>query len=145
MNKYSIIKDIVFTNISYIDMKKLNGFKFKPSNKVCYDGITVNKMTVVNSIFVEKILKRKIKKRLEVYLRFIISLVENNEETDPTDLRSALNDLSKYKDIIRYKYQMYLDQKYTMLLLKKIELLEKELKEKIYKSNNFEQEHRRSR
>lgn len=143
--KYTIIKHDEYTNITFLNIKKLKGFKFKPMNKVSYDGITVNKMTIINNTFVEKVLKRKIKKRLEVYLRFIISLVDSDEDCDPTDLRSALNDLSRYKESIKNKYQFYLEQKYITLLLKKIDLLEKELKNKLLENNLIIEEHKRSR
>ena len=61
-NRYQIIRQVRYFKISYIDHKKLNGFLFTPSNKIYHDGITVTKMTVVNFSFVEKILKRKIKR-----------------------------------------------------------------------------------
>lgn len=146
-NRYQIIRQVRYFKISYIDHKKLNGFLFTPSNKIYHDGITVTKMTVVNFSFVEKILKRKIKRRLEVYLRFIASLVSDSDDSDITDLRAALNDITRYKSTIRFKYQKYLDQKYLALLFKKIELLEHELKTKIYyhkeKQEKVEENHRR--
>lgn len=132
MDQYRLKNNNEYDKIVYLDILKLNGFRFKPSNKIKYDGIVVTKMTIIKYSFVEKVLKRKIKKRLEVYLRFIISIVDDSDDTDITDLRAALNDLTRYKETIRYKYQKYLDQKYLALLLKKIELLEHELKTKIY-------------
>lgn len=132
--RYRITTENRYIKISYLDHKKLNGFLFKPSNKIYHDGITVTKMTVINFSFVEKILKRKIKRRLEVYLRFIVSLVSDSDDSDITDLRAALNDISRYKDMIKFKYQKYLDQKYISLLLKKMDILEHEIKMKlIYK------------
>ena len=146
-NRYQIIRKVRYIKIAYIDHKKLNGFLFTPSNKIYHEGITVTKMTVVNFSFVEKILKRKIKRRLEVYLRFIASLVSDSDDSDITDLRAALNDITRYKSTIRFKYQKYLDQKYLSLLFKKIELLEHELKTKIYyhkeKQEKVEENHRR--
>lgn len=146
--RYRITTENRYIKISYLDHKKLNGFLFKPSNKIYHDGITVTKMTVINFSFVEKILKRKIKRRLEVYLRFIVSLVSDSDDSDITDLRAALNDISRYKDMIKFKYQKYLDQKYLTLLFKKIELLEHELKQKIYyykepEEKKVEENHRR--
>ncbi len=133
-NQYLLNKNNTFNKQTNLDKSKLNGYQFKPGNKLTY-GIAVNKMTVIKNNFIEKILKKKIEKRLELYLRFVVSLVDNDEDTTPTDLRSALTDLTRYKDIVKYKYQKYLDQKYMTLLLKKIELLENELKSKIFYYN----------
>lgn len=129
---YILIKNHHFHDIKNLNHKKLDGFHFKPVNNISYAGVTVKRMVMINPSFVEKVLKRKIKKKLEVYLRFIISIIDSDDDdTDITSLRAALNDLTKYKDTIRYKYQQYLEEKYAILLLQKIELLEQELKKKI--------------
>lgn len=128
---YILMKNYRFHDIASLDYKKLDGFHFKPVNNISYDGITVKRMVMINQNFVEKVLKRKIKKRLETYLRFIISIIDSDDDSDITGLRAALNDLTRYKETVRYKYQQYLDEKYARLLLEKIELLEQELKKKI--------------
>ena len=52
-------------------------------------------------------------------------------------LREALNDVTRYKSIVQYKYMKYLDKKYYEILMKKIEVLEYELKLKIMKISNY--------
>jgi len=129
---YILMRNYRFHDIKKIDYKKLDGFHFRPVNNISYAGVTVKRMVMINPTFVEKVLKRKIKKKLETYLRFIISIIDSDEsDTDITGLRAALNDLTRYKETVRYKYKQYLDEKYAMLLLQKIELLEQELKNKI--------------
>ena len=149
---FLLVKNHTFCNISAINFKDIEGFNFKPMNKMHYDGVTVKKMVMINSSFVETVLKKKIKKRLELYLRFIISIIDNDsDDTDITDLRTALNDLTRYKEIIKFKYQKFLDEKYVTFLLQKIDLLEQELKNKMvyYKEKEPEEkeieERRRSR
>ena len=129
---YILMKNYHFHDIKKFDYKKLDGFHFRPVNNISYAGVTVKRMVMINPTFVEKVLKRKIKKKLETYLRFIISIIDaDDDDTDITGLRAALNDLTKYKETVRYKYRQYLEEKYAMLLLQKIELLEQELKNKI--------------
>lgn len=150
---FLLVKNYYFHNIKDLDYSKLDGFHFKPMNKIDYEGVSVKKMVMINSSFVETILKKKNKKRLELYLRFIISIIDNDDDdsTDITDLRSALNDLTRFKEIVKFKYQRYLDEKYIMLLLQKINLLEQELKKKMVyfmekePVEKKEEEHRRSR
>ncbi len=146
---FLLVKDSSFNYLTKFDNK--SGFKFKPRNKVEYDGITVNKMVMISPSFIERVLKRKIKNKLELYLRFIVSILnDDDDDTDITNLRAALNDLTRYKTIIRNKYLQYLDEKYALLLLQKIELLENELKSRIiscksFEEKEYEEEYHRSR
>ena len=142
-----LVKKNKFQKIKKISLKKLKGFSFKPKNKSLKNGVQVNKLVIINPSFTETILKKKIKNRLELYLRFIISLLDEEDDTDITDLRAALNDLTRYRQIIEKKYLLYLDKKYAEMLLKKIDMLEEELKMKIvnFQPKEKEDEIRRSR
>lgn len=127
---YSIVKENY--NYSMSTIPKLKGFTLNPKNQVEYDGIVVNELVLINQSFIEKVLKKKIKRKLDLYLRLIVQMLsEDGSSEDGESLRQALNDLSRYKQIVEYKYQKYLDEKYVALLLQKIALLEHELKQKL--------------
>ena len=130
VNGYYLVRNEYNNNDAIIDNRKLRGFQVTPKNQVKYDGVQVNHMTVIKPAFIEKVLKRKIKRRLDLYLQYIIRLLDDTENNSGGNdgIRIALNDLDRYKSIIRNKYRMYLDEKYVDLLLKKIALLERELK-----------------
>lgn len=142
MNKYLLVKDNHERRFTNIDYNKLDGFKFNPKNNVENNGIMVNEMVLINPSFIESVLKRKTKKKLELYLRFIISLIENESDASSDDLREALDGLVRYKGIVENKYRRYLDERYANMLIKKIELLEQELKTKIiyYKEPAYDEE-----
>lgn len=142
MNKYLLVKDNHERRFTNIDYNKLDGFKFNPKNNVENNGIMVNEMVLINPSFIESVLKRKTKKKLELYLRFIISLIENESDASSDDLREALDGLVRYKGIVENKYRRYLDERYANMLIKKIELLEQELKTKIiyYKEPTIDEE-----
>lgn len=129
-NTYTIVKETYNGEKVYIDYSKINGFRFTPKNSFRYKGIKVNSLLVVKPSFIEKLLKKKVKRKLDFYLNYIISIMDD-EEDDGTGLNEAYNDLKRYKSIIEYKYRKYLDQKYINLLLKKIDILEHELKMKL--------------
>lgn len=131
LEQYSIVKENYPNNKVEIDYHKLNGFKVSPRNHVPYDGITVNKLVLINQSFIERVLKKKIKRKLDMYLNLIIQTLSDEGADDGASLRHALNDLARYRDIVEYKYQKYLDEKYIALLLQKIALLEHELKQKL--------------
>ena len=100
------------------------GFKFSPKIKNGHGSIKT--ITILKNSIITAMLKRKVQIKLNYFFDIIASDDEGGE-----GYREALNDLSRYKDIIRYKYQKYFDEKYTKLLYKKFELYEYELKEKI--------------
>lgn len=127
---YVLCKNYKNNELICMNYELTKGFKFKPKNKISYNGIKVDEMIIINPSFVEKILKRKVKRKLDSYLKFLISILEDDND-DPTSLRNALNDLEKYKRTVINKYRDYLDKNYIDLLLKKINVLEKELKAKL--------------
>ena len=86
--------------IIYLDYDKLKGFRFSPKNNVKHEGIIVNKMVIIKPSMIEKILRKKIKRKLDLYLKLIIKFIENNDNDTGDTLREALNDLSRYKNII---------------------------------------------
>lgn len=130
-NNYLLVQEQTEKGIAKIDYAKLDGFKFCPKNQVEYEGVTVNQMVIINPSFIENILKRKTKNKLEIYLKFIISLIDEDSSTSSDDLREALNGLIRYKEVVENKYRRYLSERYINVLLKKIDLLEQELKNKI--------------
>ena len=133
INKKNSNKEII-----YLDFDKLKGFDFSPKNHIKYDGIVVNKMVIIKPSMIEKVLRRKIKKKLDLYLKLIIRFIESEDSDNGESIREALNDLTRYKSIIAKKYMKYLDEKYLKLLIKKIALLEYELNSKLI---NYQEEY----
>lgn len=117
--------------IIHLDYNKLKGFNFSPKNNIKYNGITVNKVVIIKPSMIEKVLRKKIKHKLDLYLKLIIKFLEEDDDANGETFREALNDLTRYKNIIEYKYKKYLDEKYLKILLKKITILEYELNLKL--------------
>lgn len=115
-----------------IDYNELKGYTFKPLNKYELDNIKISKFVLIRPELVTKVLKRKIKNKLSIYLNLIISMFDEDDEwCDPTNLRHALNSLERFKRMIINKYRIYLEEKYYKLLLTKLAMLEKEIKDRI--------------
>ena len=131
MKGYYICKEPKTGEIVYINYDKYKGYNITPKNKIKYDGIKVNKMMIVKPSMIEKLLKRKIKNRLDLYLRTIIEIMDESDSSDSSGIREALNELTRFKNIIKYKYEKHLEDRYITLLNKKIEILEYELKKKL--------------
>lgn len=111
------------------NFNELMGFSIKPKQGLKYDGVVVTKLNLLNNEFISKVIKRKVKKRIESYLKSLIDFLDDND--DGESLRHALNDITRYKEIIKTKYDKYLEEKYKELLNKKIEAVEEEMKNKL--------------
>ena len=56
------------------------GFEFNPKNSSEYIGMSVNKMVVINNSFIEKVLKKKVKRKLDLYLQFSFDYIESQSQ-----------------------------------------------------------------
>ena len=126
--KYLLVKDKKEENVE-TDLKKISGFVFNPQNNIKYEGILIDEIKLTKPELIEKVSKKKIKRKLGLYTQLIIELIDSSDEDDGT-IDIVLNDLERYKRVINNNYKAYLSKKYLDLLLKKIELLENELKTK---------------
>lgn len=131
MKGYYLSRQPKTGEIIYVNYDKYKGYNITPKNNIKYDGVRVNKMIIVKPSMIEKVLKRKIKNRLDLYLKTIVEIMDENDESGTSGIREALNELTRFKNIIKYKYEKHLEEKYIILLNKKIEILEYELKKKL--------------
>lgn len=141
--KYLLVKDKKEESI-VADLKKTPGFVFNPQNNIKYDGVVVDELKLIKPELIEKILKKKIKRKINLYTQLIIELIESDDDDGTIDI--VLNDLERYRRVINNNYKVYLSKKYYDLLQKKIELLENELKTKqMFLNINVEEKKGKSR
>ncbi len=116
----------------YIDYKNMAGFKVKPKNGKRYGGVEVNEMLIIKPDFIDLILKRKIGKKLEGYINYLIEVIDDDGDgTDGAKLAQTLNDIDRYRTTINNTYRKYLDEKYLDILLRKLKMVEVKLNEKM--------------
>ena len=133
---YILAKKNYNGEITFINYSKIDGFKITPKNNIEYPGIEINSMFIIKPIFIEKILKRKNKIKLNYYLNYIMDEADDSDG----DIMEVLDNIERYKGIIEYKYRKYLDDKYINLLNKKLNLVERKIKAKlIYKQLDLEE------
>ena len=120
-------KDMVSCDL---DFTEINGFKIRPKNNIKYDGVEVNKLTIVSPYFINNVLKRKTKRKLNAYLQFLFNSLEDDDTTGE-DLGLILEDTKRYKAIIINKYSKFLDVSYIRELLLRVTFIEEELKMRI--------------
>lgn len=142
LSKYVLVKRkrIKYKKMLKMKIRKTTGFAIKPKNSFTYDGIEVNKLLILKKRFIANLLKKKIKRKLDIYLDLIID--DTDSDSDQSAYKEHLDNVSRFKDIIKYKYKKYLDKKYLEFLTKKILVLEYELNSKLIniKYNELEEE-----
>lgn len=121
-------------SIIMLDKKSLEGINFNPKNSKDY-GIAVSKMIIVKPSIVKSLLIKSTKRKLDKFIRMIAELIDDDDTSDES-LREALNDVSRYRNIVEYKYNKYLEEKYLEKLIAKIDILEGEIKKKIIYGDN---------
>lgn len=121
-------------------LKNTNPYLYKLINPVG-NKKTIKEINLLSSTLINKIITKKTKNKLEIYLNYLITYIDTGDDEGNTNLRHALNDLTRYKSIIKYKYEKRLEPRYIELLLKKISLIEHELKKSItiYEMNNYKE------
>src|SRR5574344_1604398 len=135
-HNYQLSKEKEVNTTVTINYKKITGYIVKPKGTFNYDGVNVNKVVLVKPSIVENVLKRKIKIRMNTLIRNVLNLMED-EDDDGTKYKIAMDELSRHRSIINNNYRVYLEQKYIENILRKIDILEMELKQK-YMDENYE-------
>lgn len=135
---YYISKGKTKKETMYLEYEKMDGYKVNPkvSKK---DAITVNKIIFVNPEFSEKIIRKKIDKKI-AYLLSQLKLIDSDDSGDTGNIKKTLLDAEKLRIQIINEYVKYLGHTYESLTLKKIEIIIEKLKFKLYTINEIERE-----
>lgn len=133
MNKkinYFVKKDKKSSEVIFVDYNQEEGYKINPKTKKD-DEIKVNKIVFVSPTLSEKLIRKKIEKKINYFLN-ILKLIEE-EDSDPSFMENTLMEAEKLRVMIINNYVKYLGHTYHSLTLKKIQIIINELKIKIYK------------
>jgi len=127
-NKYVVLKKNNHQKVNELKISSYYDMNFK--NKID-DGININKIRIINQNFIQKILDKKINKRFKSLLELIASICESDE--DPSSgLMFALSETERFKREMINKYNRLLKKEQREFIDKKIEVIEKEVKKRLY-------------
>lgn len=126
--KYFVIKAKKNNEIVYLDYKQISGYDLNPKNTNRY-GISIKKIIIVNPSLIKKLLIKKTNIKINMFLKKILSIIEDDDSDDET-IREALNHITRYKNIINYRYKKFLEDKFVTKLNAQLNILEQELKRK---------------
>lgn len=124
MNNYYISKDNKTGEVIYLEYDK-NGYKVTPKKKK-KDAIEVNKIIFVSPTLTEKLIKKKIDRKIEKLLYELNRIDINNEDADSgntTMIRNMLEECERLRISIINNYKKYLGNSYSTLTLKKMQII----------------------
>lgn len=148
---YYISKDSDNNGEVYFEYEKVDGYSVKPKVKKD-NSIEVSKIVFVNPEFSEKIIRKKIDKKIAQLLNQL-KIIEETGDNDEGAIRKSLMTAEKLRLQIINNYVKYLGHTYHGLTLKKLQIIINQLRYKLYIINemdrdnfyNVEKESRRGR
>ena len=135
---YSVSRSNMSNESVYFEYDKIDGYQVNPKTKK-KDEIEVSKIVFVNDSMSEKIIRRKIDKKI-AYLLLQLNIIEESGTTDEGSIRRNLMDAEKLKLQIINNYVKYLGHTYQGLTLKKIQIIINQLRYKLYTIRDYERE-----
>ncbi len=130
LSRFLVVKNKDKKDIKYFDYNKLDGYNLTAKKDVHFaDAIDVNRVVIINPSFIEKIATKKINNKFEKLINMMQIVCEVGDEDESGEgYRIALNEASKLKTELWNKYRKFIAEKKLALMIKKIEILEDELK-----------------
>ena len=122
MNSFILKNDDEEKKVLLYEEKK--SYSFTPKNGYK----RVKKITVLDKDMVSSILEDKIIKKYNLLIKIIYDLI-TSDDTTSGDVLAAYTELDRIRNILLYKYNEYLRKEFIDKYLKKLYVLELELRE----------------
>lgn len=124
IGKYTLIDDKSKKKIENIEIN--DGYDFKPKNKIEKDDLaSISKVVLVEPEFIETIAKKNINKKLNILLKQIAIVL--NDETDDEGADYALGEIDRLASLVMGNYSKYLTKEYKNLIKNKLYMLKEEI------------------
>ena len=125
--KFVVKKDAKTDVITYMEYEKLKGFNVKPKDNFNFeDMINVNEMIIINPTLIEKLIDKKCKRTLEKFI-MMLSIIDEDDSDDSSNVDIVLDELERFKTLVTNKYEEFMEKEEYKMLLKKIDIIKKEL------------------
>lgn len=112
---------------SVISIKELDGYTFKPRPNSNY--IKVNSVTIVDRVMLDRILSMKFDKAFNRVVKLALQVI-NNEDASDDDCEIVLGEVELVRQVLLNRYQRFLKHEKEELFLKKLRLIENEIRMK---------------
>lgn len=130
--KYFVVKEKNSKVITYFEYDKMEGYDLSPKKGVrIEDAINVNKVVIINPSLAGKVAKKKLDLKFRKLLQLLNIIFETDDDTG-TAYYQGLNEVSKLRMELLNKYRKHLEEEEANLMEKKLDILEQELRVRIY-------------
>ena len=124
IGKYTLIDDKSKKKIENIEIN--DGYDFKPKNKIEKDDLaSISKVVLVEPEFIETIAKKNINKKLNILLKQIAIVL--NDETDDEGADYVLGEIDRLASLVMGNDSKYLTKEYKNLIKNKLYMLKEEI------------------
>ena len=129
-SKFLIVKEKNSKDTKYFNSNNLNGYNLTTKKNVHFsDAIDINRVIIVNPAFIDKVATEKINSKFNKLVNMMQIVCEVGDEDESGEgYRIALDEANKLKMELLNKYRNYISEQKLELMIKKIEILEDELK-----------------
>lgn len=122
---------------SKVTIHELDGICFGVTNKIYH----INQEPIKNIIIYDKKLahpfaKKQVEKKYKKLMLILPELLISDDE-DGESIRQALNQIERFRQIIKNKYRAYLKQQDLEMMSKQLKLLQKEAKNRFIELQNY--------
>lgn len=130
LSRFLIVKNKDEKDVKYFDYGNLDGYNLMVKKNVHFaDAIDVNRVIIINPGFIDKVVTKKINAKFNKLINMVQVVCDNDEEDESGEgYRIALDEANKLRMELWNKYRKFIKDEKLSLMIKKIEILEDELK-----------------
>lgn len=122
---------------SKVTIHELDGISFGVTNKTYHiNQEPIKNIVIYNKKFAYPFVKKQVEKKYNKLMLILPELLISDDE-EGESLREALNQIERFRQIIKNKYRAYLKQKDLEMMSKQLMLLQKEAKNRFLELQNY--------
>lgn len=118
-------------------LDSINGFLFGGSRRVHkIKGQEISKLVIYNKKLAHPVVKKQVDKKYKKLIDMLTDLLISDDDTGRSQMQ-ALNEIEKFRQIIKNKYREFLTKKDLEEMSKQLTIMQKTAKSKIVELQNF--------
>lgn len=120
-----------------VDCLELNGFAMASNKKVFnINGCEIKDIKVMNRTLANPLASKKVMKQYNKLITYLTQLLIDADDDDGDTYRECLNQIEKFRLIIKNKYRDFLKKKELEMMSKQLKILQNEAQNRFYELQN---------
>jgi len=115
-------------DLSILKMDNKEGFNYKLKKT---NSLKVREINIINTEIINNLIVYNFNNKYQKIFEYYLALLESDSDNTESNLIMALNEVARLRSIIIKRYQKYLHKKNSMQILKKLKILENEIRMKL--------------